>query len=213
MRYLDLENWPRREHFDLFRIWTYPHFNFCANVNLTKLYPEVKDQGISITIAIVYVLSRAANDIPEFRYRIHGDKVVEHDIVHPSATILIENDLFTFCPMIYTPDFAQFAEDAKMQLNQVKEHPSLEDPENDDQLFMTAIPWVSFTSFMHPIDLDPVDSVPRFAWGKFFQEGDELKMPLNVQAHHALMDGFHMGRYYQKVQEYFDKPEFLIRNP
>jgi chloramphenicol O-acetyltransferase type A len=213
MRYLDLENWPRRKHFDLFRTWKFPHFNFCANVNLTTLYPEVKDQGISITIAIVYVLSRVANDFPEFRYRIRGDKVVEHDMVHPSVTILIENDLFTFCPMIYTPDFAQFTENAEMQLNQVREHPSLEDPENDDQLFMTAIPWVSFTSFMHPIDLDPVDSVPRFAWGKFFHEGDELKMPLNVQAHHALMDGFHMGRYYQKVQEYFDKPEFLIRNP
>jgi chloramphenicol O-acetyltransferase type A len=209
MRYLDLETWSRREHFNLFRTWTYPHFNFCANVNIAKLYSEAKNQEISITIAIVYILSRAANEISEFRYRIRGNAVVEHEIIHPSTTILIKNDLFTFCPMKYTPDFKKFAEEAVIQFTKIKDRPSLEVPENDDQLFMTSIPWVSFTSFMHPIFLDPVDSVPRFAWGKFFQEGDELKMPLSVQAHHALMDGFHMGNYYHQVQEYFEKPDFL----
>ena len=75
---------------------------------------------------------------------------------------------------------------------------------------MTAIPWVSFTSFMHPIDLDPVDSVPRFAWGKFFQDGALVKMPLSVQAHHALMDGVHLGRYYEKLQFYLDHPEVVL---
>lgn len=65
---------------------------------------------------------------------------MEQEIIHPSTTILIDNDLFTFCPMIYTPDFGQFAENAKMQLNQVQERPSLENPEYDDRLFMTAIP-------------------------------------------------------------------------
>ena len=38
----------------------------------------------------------------------------------------------------------------------------------------TVIPSVSFTSFMHPLDLSPVDSVPRFAWGQDFCEGDTL---------------------------------------
>jgi chloramphenicol O-acetyltransferase type A len=63
---------------------------------------------------------------------------------------------------------------------------------------------------MHPIDLNPVDSVPRFAWGKFFEQGDHLKMPLSVQAHHALMDGVHMGRYYDKVQALLHHPDFIV---
>ena len=79
----------------------------------------------------------------------------------------------------------------------------------DDLLFMTAIPWVSFTSFMHPLKF-PVDSVPRFAWGKFFEDGESLKMPLSVQAHHAVMDGLHMGRYFELVQEYFQQPESVL---
>jgi chloramphenicol O-acetyltransferase type A len=77
-------------------------------------------------------------------------------------------------------------------------------------LFMTAIPWVSFTSFMHPMHLNPADSVPRFAWGKFFKERRRLKMPLGVQVHHALMDGLHVGRYYAEVERYLDHPEIWL---
>jgi chloramphenicol O-acetyltransferase type A len=75
---------------------------------------------------------------------------------------------------------------------------------------MTAIPWVAFTSFVHPIDLNPADSVPRFAWGKFFDEGDALKMPLSVQGHHALVDGIHIGRFYEKVQDYLHHPRAVL---
>jgi chloramphenicol O-acetyltransferase len=31
-------------------------------------------------VATVYVITRAANAIPEFRYRIRGGEVVEHEI-------------------------------------------------------------------------------------------------------------------------------------
>ena len=75
---------------------------------------------------------------------------------------------------------------------------------------MTALPWVSFTSFTHPMRLHPADSVPRFAWGKLFNEDKSLKMPLSVQGHHALMDGFHIGKYYKIVQEYFQQPDVIL---
>ena len=75
---------------------------------------------------------------------------------------------------------------------------------------MTPIPWVSFTAFMHPLQLNPADSFPRFAWGKFFKEGKRVKMPISVQGHHALMDGLHVGRYYDIIQSYVDDPAALL---
>jgi chloramphenicol O-acetyltransferase len=37
-------------------------------------------------------------------------------------------------------------------------------------------------------------------------------MPLSVQGHHALMDGIHMARFYEKIQGYLDEPgELLMR--
>jgi chloramphenicol O-acetyltransferase type A len=211
MRQIDIQTWPRREHFKVFSAFEYPHFSLCANVNLTAFFPFVKQRGISFTVAVVYVLARAANAIPEFRHRIRSGKVVEHEIVHPSGTILTDDDLFSFCTFEYIENFSEFAAKAAERIAYVKDDSTLEDgPEQDDLLYMTAIPWVSFTSFMHPLRLQPADSVPRFAWGKLFKEDESLKMPLSVQGHHALMDGIHVGRYYAEVQDYFQQPAAVL---
>jgi chloramphenicol O-acetyltransferase type A len=96
-------------------------------------------------------------------------------------------------------------------ISHVKKHPTLEnEPGRDDLLYMTALPWVSFTSFTHPMQQHPADSIPRFAWGGFFQEGQDLKIPLSVQGHHALMDGIHMARFYTRVQDYLQHPEIVV---
>jgi chloramphenicol O-acetyltransferase type A len=210
MRTIDLSTWHRREQFLKFISFSYPHFNLCANLDLSAFLPAIKARDVSPTVAIVYLIARVANELPEFRWRIHGEQVVEHEVVHPSTTILTPDDLFSFCLVPYTPDFPAFAEDARQRFALVKAHPTLQDePGQDNLLFMTSIPWVSFTSFMHPIHLQPIDSVPRFAWGKFFAEGERVKMPLSVQVHHALMDGLHVGRYYEMIQGYFDDPRWL----
>ena len=211
MRTIDLRTWSRRKHYKLFSTFDHPHFNMCANVDLTAFYTALKEHGISLTVGIVYVISRAANAIPEFRYRMRGEEVIEHEIVHPSVTILVDKDLFSFCDINYVDEFSEFAAGATRMIAYVKEHPTLEsNVGQDDRLYMTALPWVSFTSFMHPMQLHPADSIPRFAWGKFFKEGKSLKMPLSIQGHHALMDGLHMGRCYERVQEYFQHPETVL---
>lgn len=213
MHHINLETWPRREHYKLFNTFDHPHFNMCANVDLTVFYPTLKQRGISLTVGIIYVISRVANAIPEFRYRIHGEEVVEHEIVHPSVTILADDDLFGFCDIDYIEEFSAFEAGATKRIAYVKGHPTLKsDPKQDDRLYMTALPWVSFTSFTHPMQLHLADFVPRFAWGKFFEEGSKLKMPLSAQGHHALMDGIHMGRYYEAVQEYFNQSETVLTN-
>lgn len=211
MRYIDMQTWSRREHFRVYSALDHPHFGMCANVDLTIFHPVVKERGISLNVATVYVITRAANAIPEFRYRIRGGGVVEHDIVHPSITVLTDEDLFSFCPLDFVEEFSEFVAKAAEWIAYAREHPTLENqPGRDDFLYMTAIPWVSFTSFTHPMHLHPADSVPRFAWGKVSQDGDLLKMPLAVQGHHALMDGVHVGKYYAEVQEYFHHPDFVL---
>jgi chloramphenicol O-acetyltransferase type A len=183
----------------------------CVNVDVTAFYPFVKRNGYSLTVSMVYLISRVSNAIPEFRQRIRGDQVVEHEIVNPSFSILTDVDLFSFCAVEYAEQFSEFARRAEKNITDVKTHPSLEaNPEKDEMLYMTSIPWISFTSFTHPMQFHPADSIPRFAWGKYFQEGDTWKMPLSVQGHHAVMDGIHMGRYYETLQEYLHHPEVVL---
>ena len=151
MRYIDMQTWSRRNHFRVFNTFNHPHFNMCVNLDVTAFYPFVKHKGYSLTISMVYIIARASNAIPEFRQRIRGDQVVEHEIVNPGFSILIDKDLFSFCPVEYAEDFSGFAQRAAKSISYVKAHPDLENnPEKDDVLYMSPIPWVSFTSFSHP---------------------------------------------------------------
>src|SRR5512137_854618 len=120
MREIDIETWPRRKHFEAFSAFNHPHFGMSANVDLTGFNPAVKERGISFTVAIIYVISRAANDIPEFRQRIRGGKVVEHETVNAGVTILANEDLFTFCTLDYVESFSQFAARAAEMIAYVK---------------------------------------------------------------------------------------------
>lgn len=211
MHQIDMQYSPRSRHFRFFNHFDHPHFGLCANVDVTRFLKVVKGGSYSVTLSLVYVLTRGANDIPEFRQRIRGEQVIEHEVIHPSITVLGEGDRFGFCLLDYQADFHDFVANNTGKMLAAKEELSLENPVGrDDLLFMTALPWVSFTSFMHPIHLQPPDSIPRFAWGKFFPEGPSWKMPLGVQGHHALMDGIHMGKYYASVQAYLDQPTAWI---
>lgn len=208
MHLIDVASWARREQYELYRQFDQPHFNMCANVDLTAFYAALKGGATGFTVGVLYVLARAANDIPAFRYRIRGKDVLEHDIVHPSTTVLTGEGSFSFCLLEYAESFAAFAPGATQAIASAKQQTALTDGlDRDDVLFTTSIPWVSFTSFAHPTHLHPPDSIPRMAWGKRFEDGGRLKMPLSVQGHHAMMDGLHMGQYYERVQTYLSRPE------
>ena len=212
MKIISLEGWPRRDHYLFFSTFEYPYFSLCADMDITVFLPFIKERNISFTASIMYLVARVANGIPEFRQRIREGDPVEHEIVHPSATILSQDDLFTFCTVLYQEDFLAFTGEAYDEILRVKIQPSLEEKVHDDSmLFMTSIPWVSFTGFTHPVKLNPADSVPRFAWGKFREERDKIVMPLSVQGHHALMDGLHAGKFYEEFQRLLDHPGTLIK--
>ncbi len=213
MRTIQLENWPRRDHYLFFKAFDFPHFSLCADMDLTALLPLIKDQNITFTGAIMYLIARSANGIPEFRHRVREGDPIEHEVVHPSATILTNDDLFSFCTVEYQPEFREFIQMANEEIDRVKTQPALKEKFSDDRLlYMTSIPWVSFTSFMHPLKLNPPDSVPRFAWGKYRKEGKKILMPLSVQGHHAVMDGLHAGRFYEEFQRLADHPDLLLKS-
>ena len=212
MKYIKYKSSHRQKHFDFFFKMDQPHFNVCANIDITSFKSSLRSANCPFTPAMVYLISRVANAIPEFRHRIRNNKIIEHETVHPSFSVLTDvADVFSFCYVDYQPDFKQFVKEAKHQMEYMKTHPSIEDePGRDDYLFLSTFPWASFTGIMHPMHYSPVDSVPRIVWGKYFKEGNQIKMPLSVQAHHAVVDGLHVGRYFEKIQELLDRPELVV---
>lgn len=205
MKVIDIDKWDRKNHFHFFKQMDYPHFNICANLDITEFHKFIKENENPFFISIMYAATKAANSIKEFRYRIKEDKVVEYEIISPSFTIINSSEVFGFCEGKYVEVFNDFKVNTSKRIEMAKDNVNLDDePGKDDIIYITSIPWISFNSITHPIHMNPVDCIPRIAWGKYFEENGRIKLPLSVQVHHALVDGVHVGQYFTRLQEILD---------
>ncbi len=207
-RVIDVDGWARREHYEFFKQYPVPFFSITTSVDVAPLRKRLKAKDVPSTIGWLHVVSRAANAVPEFRQRIREGAPIEHPLVHPGVTVLCEGDVFRFCFVTYSDHLDRFALEAAKAMERVRQSESLvqgplvkEGRIRDDMLFCTSLPWFAFSGMFHPVGPDPADSVPRIAWGRFEEKQGKLVMPLNVQAHHALVDGIHVAKFLRRVEE------------
>ena len=207
MEYIDLDTWKRKEHFNFFHGMDYPQFNICANIDATNFLKFVKAKRISFYYAMIFASAYAANEISDFRYRIRENQVILHDMVHPSFTDLneAETDLFKLVTVEMQDDLLEFVKFVEAKSKNQKVYFDLQQQlGRDDLLYITCVPWISFTHLSHTISLNKNDSVPRISWGKYFYDHNQVLLPFSVQVNHALMDGIHIGRYFSYLQSYID---------
>lgn len=213
--FLDLESWPRRPAFELFRRYDKPYFNVCTAleagplVELTRSRPE-----ISFFLAYLYLSLRAANESEPFRYRLSEGRVLVHERIHAGTTLLLEDETFTFAYFDYTEDFTRFQAAAREAMAQVRANKGF-DAQDDrtDLIHYSTLPWVSFTSFSHARNWGKEDSVPKIVFGKATERNGQWLLPVSVEVHHALMDGLHVGRYLEKLQHSFAEPATGLGRP
>lgn len=204
---LDLDAWPRRAHFEFFRAYDNPWFNLCADVDVTKLHAwSGSEGGPSFFAASLWYSLAVANEIEEFRYRIRGDRVVVYPSIDGGSTVLLPDGTFRFAYYDFDPDFDRFVRHVGRVLDRVKMESGPLDPQDqlDDLIHYSVIPWVSFTSFSHARRWGTDDAIPKIVFGKHRQVAGRRLMPVSVEVHHALLDGIHVGRFYEAFQRRLD---------
>ena len=210
---LDTEKWNRKELFYFFKDYDTPFFNICAEVEVTDLLAYTKENQISFFIASLYLSLKSANMIEAFRYRIRGEKVIIHDVIHAGSTVLNSDQTFSFCYFDYCPSFQPFNQEASKKLARHAEgFKSLEPEEHrDDLIHYSVIPWISFTSFSHARKHKTQDSVPKIVFGKYFDSLGIKKLPVSVEVHHALMDGIHVAKFFETCQNLLNNPQEFLK--
>ncbi|MBP2634385.1 MAG: chloramphenicol acetyltransferase [Firmicutes bacterium] len=205
MKLIDINTWDRKTHYEFFKRMDYPQYNICTNIDITRFLPAVKQKQLPFYYAMIYAATYVLNNMEAFRYRSRNQQVVLHDKVHPSFTAMSPtSDLFKLVvtPLEGLPE--TFAQNAKKQAAAQTQFITKEAVGRDDVIYITCVPWVTFTHISHTISLNKDDSIPRISWGKYFPGGDKILLPFSVQAHHSFVDGIHIGRYIDSLQKYLD---------
>jgi chloramphenicol O-acetyltransferase type A len=209
--YLDMATWARRDTFEFFRGFDKPYFNVCTQLDVANLARALKGrEHTSVSLAYHYFALRAANEIEPFRYRLRGEKVLVHDVIHGGTTVLLANESFVMAYFDYDENFRDFMSAAMTAVDAARRAGKFDPKPADDAIHFTVLPWISFTSFSHARNWGSEDSVPKIAFGKFTAENRRILLPFSVEVHHALMDGLHVGRYLARLAEMLKDPEAII---
>ncbi|MFH1727145.1 MAG: CatA-like O-acetyltransferase [Pseudomonadota bacterium] len=212
MKIIDQEKWIRKNSYKMYKNFDFPFFNLTTNLEVGQVKKFARKNKIKLINAIYFSIVSTVNLIPELRTRIKDEDVVEYDKIDISFVIAAENNLYDFCVVPFEKDLNIFLENLEQRGEAKKNNPKRlsEDKEENDVIWVNCVPWISFTSIQHPIILSNKASIPVISIGKYFKQDEKLLMPFALQAHHGLVDGYHAGIFFNRLQEYFDRPEKLF---
>jgi len=202
---IDTEKWNRKSTFDFFQTFEIPFYNITANVDVTNLKAFCKKNNYSFFIASLFLSQKVIATLDNFKLRLANNEVRQYDNTQAGSTILLENKTFSFCYFSFDTDIKTFIKKGEIAIAHLKENPGFSPRDGDiNMVFYSIIPWISFTSFQHARRFEENDSIPRIVFGKYFKQGNTLQMPVSVEVHHALVDGYHVGQYFEQLQKEID---------
>ena len=199
---IDLKTWKRREHFEVFKNFDEPLFGITVRVECSAAYKKAKQSGYPFSNYYLYLSLKTVNEIEEFRYRIEDDKVYCYDSVGAGPTIFREDETFGYGFFDYYEDIEKFMSQAKIEADRVRAERGLKFTHaGEDIIHYSTLPWADFTAVNHARVLTVGRSIPKITFGKITREGDNMWLPVDIHANHALMDGFHVGKFVERFQE------------
>lgn len=197
---IDMEKDPRCGQFAYFRGMTFPFAGLTVEMDITDMMAA--RGGRPFFLSMLYAVVRAANTVPQLRRRLAEDgTVVEYDWCPPSYTAMKPDGVYVYATVEGNLAYEEFVAEGQRRQKEVLERGTLtEDGDLRSFFFVSSVPWLHYTHAQNPME-NPNDSNPRINWGKYVTANGRTTLPVTLTVHHALADGLHISRFYQKLEE------------
>ncbi|WP_292038676.1 CatA-like O-acetyltransferase [Massilia sp. UBA6681] len=197
----------RRDRFALFDAMDSAAVNICFPLELPDFRPWCREEKLAPFHVLLCAVLRAVLKLENFRYRLLDGEVFRIERLRPAFTVINQHQDLNFAMFDWSDDLREFVARgiaAREQASAMKElneaYRGLGPREAKEQVFITCIPWLAFTSIQHPSASLAHPDIPSLAWGKFRDApGGRLELPFSVQAHHGFVDGFHIHQLAQQI--------------
>ncbi|MGN1344941.1 MAG: CatA-like O-acetyltransferase [Traorella sp.] len=200
---IDLEHYPRREHFEYFSSLQYPYVGITNNVDVSELVHFCKEHQYSFYLVFMHAVALAADEIDELRQRIHNQKIIEYSECPTSHIELLDNGTYCYCTLYHHMELDEYVSYAENARKQCRLKGSIEEDSNSESMyFISTLPWLHYSSLIQPV-AGGEESNPRITWGKYQKDyyGRE-QLPVTILVHHALVDGIHIAHFYENLEKH-----------
>ncbi|MDN5054487.1 type A chloramphenicol O-acetyltransferase [Aliarcobacter butzleri] len=205
----DINSWNRKEHFEHYRNLQCS-FSLTSEIEITTFLQYLKENKYKFYSSIIYLISKLVNLTFEFKISIKNNEIVTWDVLHPSYTIFHQKEeTFSSIWSEYNDDktifFDEFEKDCINYENNKSLFPKFNIPENHFNI--SCLPWIKYSGFN--LNLPHLNDYfqPIITIGKYDKNENKIVLPVTIQIHHAVCDGFHVAKFINKLQEWCNEPE------
>lgn len=197
-----IDQWYRKNQFLFFKNYSEPCFNVTVDVDVTDLLKYCHNNDYSFFLTSLFIGLKAMNSVDEMRIRYVDEEVRLYSNIDAGCTILKEDNTFAFAYFNNEDDLSTFLSRGRSAIQEVKLGQELIARDDDmDLIHCSSLPWFSFSSFKHARDHRKNQSIPKLVFGKYRDVNGRMMMPLSIEVMHALVDGFHIGLFYKRLDE------------
>lgn len=206
---MDVERFSKRqEHFRHYFSEVPCTYSMTVELDVSVLRKKLRLACKKFYPTMIYGISRLVNTHEEFRFYLDSEQKLRcYDLLHPSYTIFHpESETFSCLWTAYNPDFEPFyqAYEQDFQRYGGMEGFSVKPKEPPNLFCISCIPWTSFQGFHLNIKDSWEYFQPVFTMGKYREQEGRLLLPLAIQVHHAVCDGYHTARFVNELQHWMD---------
>lgn len=203
---VNLNEWSRGSLFNFYIDKMRIVMSLTADVNVTNLRAYSKKNNLNFYPLMLWVVSKIINSHDEFKYSWDDvGNLIKWDFVSPSYTDFHADDE-NFVKMVteYSDDLFEFCSRVDKDRQRHKNERAILFNQPPNFFDVSCLPWIKYSHFdIHVFD-EGKFLAPVVTWGKFEEKDGKLIMPLTMNIHHAVADGFHLSRFFNEVQELMD---------
>lgn len=202
---IDTSSWKRKPYFDHYFNQIRCTYSITVNIGITNVLSFKDRNKVKLYPLLIYVISKAVNKYEEFRTAINDrGEIGVWETLSPCYTVFHkDSESFSNIWTEWNDDLnlflSNFEQDSKRfgQIDRIDAKPNT--PANVFPI--SSLPWTTFTGFNLNIFADGTYLLPIFTYGKYFKDGNRYLIPLSIQVHHAVCDGFHVSRLINEIQQ------------
>lgn len=204
MRKIDIATWNRKEHFEFFTQFDQPFYGIVTEVDVTNAMAFCKANKVSFFAHYMHQSMLAVNQVEALKMRIVDNEVLVFDEIHLGSAIGRKDGTFGYAFAPHHPNFEIFNEGLQAAIEHIQNTQGINanaSTQRQDLIRYSTIPWVNFTGLTHATSFGTGNSIPMITFGKVTETNGKKTMPVAVDVHHGLVDGFHIGQYVEAFQE------------
>ncbi|NQD68388.1 type A chloramphenicol O-acetyltransferase [Bacillus haikouensis] len=204
---INRDTWYRKEYFEHF-LNQQTTFSITNEINITNLMKNLKKKDYKFYPAFIFMVTKIVNSHREFRINFNSEGTLGYwTEMCPCYTIFDKKThLFSGIWSPCTPDFTEFHTSYEKDVEKFNGTGSLfpKTPIPENSIPISMVPWSSFTSLNLNIRNGGDSLNPIITGGKYSEVNDEIFMPVSLQIHHSVCDGYHASVFMSDLQRMAD---------